>query len=142
MNYRVATVQDLPAITELVNTSGYYAPMSAAELDGPIIVAEQDGELRGCLWAMVCGRHAFLDYLVTKPDNGRVALMLSLAMEKLLREHGIIYVRANIASDNISVVRGARAIGYTTQPGYDLIYKRLQNGKQEDRVVESAGDPH
>ena len=132
MNYRVATIQDLPAITEMVNGCGYYAPMSAAELDGPIVVAEQDGQLKGCLWAMICGRHAFVDYGVTEPRNGRVYMMLVLAMEKVLRHLGAKYVRSNIISDNTGLLRGARALGYITQPGYDLVYKRLDNGKPED----------
>lgn len=132
MQYRVATVQDLPGITWMINQSDYYGPMSAAELDGPIVVAEHDGVLKGCVWAMVSGRHAFLDYLVTRPANGRVALMLVLAMEKLLREHGVKHIRANIASDNIPVLRGARSLGMAVQDGYHLAYKRLQDGKQED----------
>jgi hypothetical protein len=132
MNYRVAKIDDYPAITGLINGCGYYAPMAATDLDGPIIIAEHDGELKGCLWAMVCGRHAFIDYLVAPTGSGRVALMLMLAMEKLLREAGVIHVRGHIASHNKPAVRIAHALGGITQPGYDLAYKRLQNGNAED----------
>ena len=128
MDYRVATALDFPAITELINGSGYYGPMSAAELDGPIVIAEHDGELKGCVWAMVCGRHAFVDYLCVKPGNGRVALMLCLGMEKLLRDHGVKYVRANVASHNLPAVRVLNSMGMACDPGYDLAYKRLQDG--------------
>lgn len=130
MNYRVATVQDLPALTELINGCGYYAPMSAAELDGLVIVAEHGGKLVGCLWAMTCRRHAFLDYFVVRPGYGRVALMLALVMEKALKERGVLYVRANVITDNLPAVKVAQAAGMSLQHGYDLAYKRLQDGKQ------------
>lgn len=130
MQYRVAKAEDLPAITELVNGCGYYAPMSAAELDGLIIVAEHDGELYGCLWAMVCRRHAFLDYFVVRPGHGRVAVLLGMAMEKALQQLGVQYVRANVMTDNLPAVRVSQAVGMVLQHGYDLAYKRLQDGKQ------------
>lgn len=134
MKYRVATIADYPAITNLINSSGYYSPMAATDLDGPIIVAERsDGSLAGCLWAMVCGRHAFLDYLVVENHNGRVALMLMLGMEKLLKEHNVQFVRGMISSDNRSALRLNASMGAALQDGYTLGYKRLQNGPAEGR---------
>lgn len=132
MNYRVATIVDYPAITELINSSEYYAPMAATDLDGPIIVAEHEGELKGCLWAMVCGRHAFLDYFVVQPSNGRVAFMLMLAMEKLLQENGVRFVRGTIRSDNRPARRIAASMGGVLMSGYDLGYKRLPDGNSKD----------
>ena len=134
MNYRVATIADYPAITGLINSTGYYGPMAATDLDGPIIVAEHEGELKGCLWAMVCGRHAFLDYFVVKPSNGRVAFMLALAMEKLLRENGVKFLRGNIRSDNKPARRIAKSMGAVIMPDYDLAYKRLPDGNAEDGI--------
>lgn len=129
MKYRVAMIVDYPSITELINSSGYYAPMAATDLDGPIMVAErEDGSIAGCLWAMVCGRHAYLDYLVVENHNGRVALMLMLGMEKLLRENGVRFVRGVIASDNQSALRLNASMGAALQEGYTLGYKRLQDG--------------
>lgn len=129
MKYRVATIADYPPITELINSSGYYAPMAATDLDGPIMVAErEDGSIAGCLWAMVCGRHAYLDYLVVENHNGRVALMLMLGMEKLLRENGVRFVRGAIASDNRPALRLNASMGAALQEGYTLGYKRLQDG--------------
>ncbi|WP_288067540.1 hypothetical protein, partial [Herbaspirillum sp.] len=69
MKYRVAQPADYSAITKCIASTGYYEPnLRASELvDGLTAVAVENGEVVACLWAMVCGRHAFLDYYAAVP---------------------------------------------------------------------------
>lgn len=126
MHYRIATLEDAPAITELLGSTGYYCPVDAAELDGIIVVAERDGVLYGCVWAMVCGRHAYLDYLTVRPGHsGKISLRLMKTLEVVLRQVGAKYIRGVVKSDNTAAIRIGEAVGAVFDHGYSLGYRRL-----------------
>jgi len=127
MHYRIATLEDAPAITELLGSTGYYGPVDAAELDGHVIVAEtKDQQLNGCVWLMVCGRHAYIDYLTVRPGHsGRISIRLMMAAEQLLRALGVKYVRGVVKSDNTAAMRIDETMGAVFDHGYSLGYRRL-----------------
>lgn len=126
MHYRIAKLEDAPAITELLGSTGYYGPVDAAELDGIIVVAERDGVLYGCVWAMVCGRHAYIDYLTVRPGHsGRTSIRLMQGAEVVLRELGVKYVRGVVKSDNTAAIKIDEAVGAVFDHGYSLGYRRL-----------------
>lgn len=126
MHYRIAKLEDAPAITELLGSTGYYGPVDAAELDGIIVVAERDGVLHGCVWAMVCGRHAYIDYLTVRPGySGIMPLRLMKTLEAVFRQVGVQYVRGVVKSDNTAAIRIDEALGATFDHDYSLGYRRL-----------------
>ena len=128
MIYRVATPEDWPAVEECIASTGYYFPVDASTLGGIIVVAERerDHKIVGCLWAMVGGRHAYLDYLSThREHHGVVALWLGVYMEKVLRNLGVRWVRSVVKTDNRPAQRIAEANGMVGDPGYSLYFKEL-----------------
>lgn len=127
MNIRTAGPGDFPAVTELLASTGYYMPVDASELDGYMVVAEtKDQQLIGCVWAMVCGRHAYLDYLtVRKGYSGRTAIRLMQGMEQVLHQLGVKYVRGVVKSDNTAAIRIDEAMGAVFDHDYSLGYRRL-----------------
>lgn len=127
MKYRVATPEDLPQVSKVIEDGGAYGPIDASTLDGVIIVADWEGEIVGCMWAMVCGRHAYLDCFNVKPKfkGSRAALGLYLAMQKALEALGVKYVRGMIKADNKNPKRLAEFMGATGDDGYMLYYKEI-----------------
>ena len=119
MLYRPARVEDWPAITELVNDSSTYAPADAAVLaDGGVwLVAEDDEGVAGCIWTLMSGRHAFVEYLVVRPDcrNG-TGVRLAVYAARQLKKAGVQYVRALTA--NKTVKRMVHSLGGLTEDGY------------------------
>jgi hypothetical protein len=126
MHYRIAKLEDAPAITELLGSTGYYGPVDAAELDGVVVVAEREGVLYGCVWAMVCGRHAYIDYLTVRPGHsGIMPLRLMKTLEAVLRKVGATYIRGVVKTDNTAAMRIDEAVGAVFDDGYSLGYRRL-----------------
>ena len=127
MRYRIAKLEDAPAITELLGSTGYYGPVDASELDGVIVVAEtKHQQLCGCVWVMVCGRHAYVDYLTVRPGySGRTAMRLMMMLEQVLRSLQVKYVRGVVKSDNTAAIRIDEAMGAVFDHDYSLGYRRL-----------------
>ena len=90
MKYRLAGFEDWPAVTEVLASTGYYQPVDAALLDGPVIVAENEDGIQGCIWAITTGRHAYVDLLGVRPkfQGSRVGVKLMKHMRDFLKEQG------------------------------------------------------
>ena len=133
MKYRVATPAEWPGITECIGSTGYYLPTHAATLDGLTIVAMDHDKVVGCLWAMVCGRHAYLDYFCVLPGTpGIVAAKLSMHMEAYLKRIGVQWIRASIKTDNAPALRVSQAAGMMYDHGYTMVVKEISDGLENN----------
>lgn len=128
MEYRLAMVKDLPAITECIGSTGYYGPVDASTLDGPIVVAvNKYGGIVGCIWILLHKRHAYVDFLAVNPiyKHDGIGVKLVLLALKTCKEHGAQYIRATIRDTNTETVRLANAMGAATDPNYTLAFVNL-----------------
>ena len=130
MIYRVGLVKDHAAIKELVDDTGYYNEIFPERMGGRWIVAEHDGKLHACVWAMIEKPNAYIDYWV---GTGRTAFRLLAEVEVALRKLGVVLVRAMIHETNKSAVNMAiNGLGTFGGTGYVFIAKELKNGTAED----------
>ena len=128
MKYKLAEAKDLPGITECILSTGYYGPVDASTLDGPIIVAvNQYGGIAGCIWVLLHKRHAYLDFLAVNPVYKHEGIGVKLIMLALrtCKSSGARYIRSAIRDDNTEVVRIANAMGAATDPNYTLAFVNL-----------------
>lgn len=131
MNYRLAHEEDLPAVQKLIDSSDL-EKFHATELDGMIMVAELRGELIGCFWAMVCGRHALLDYLIVRPDwqHSGIGLKLIAHLFRELNGRGIRYLRGVVHADNKTMHRVYELFQADLAPNYTYVTGDL-HGKED-----------
>ena len=118
----------MPGITECIESTGYYGPVDASTLDGPIIVAVNDyGGIAACIWILLHKRHAYLDFLSVNPvyKHEGIGVKLILLALKTCKECGARYIRSSICSDNKETIRIAKAVGAITDDNYALVFKDL-----------------
>ena len=128
MEYRLAMVKDLPGITECIASTGYYGPVDASTLDGPIVVAvNKYGGIAACIWILLHKRHAYLDFLAVNPvyKHEGIGVKLLLLALQTCKKVGARYIRSSIRSDNKETIRIARAMGAITDDEYSLVFRDL-----------------
>jgi hypothetical protein len=128
MIYREGTLEDFQQIESIVSGSGYYPPISAHELGGAWIIAEQEGNVVGCVWCFFSGPQAFVDYLCVAPHEGisKVAGQMLVVLERKLIASGVKYVRAVVKDGNSPAYRlTTRGMGAGVDPYYTYVFKEL-----------------
>lgn len=133
MIYRAVTPADWPGIADCTTEAEYFDPVDASTLDGVQLVAvDDDGKVHGFVWAMVCGRHAYVDYLcVRRGTYGKVALQLVAILQAALEAMGVRWVRGVVYENNGPAVRLFEAAGMDTRHCYTVVTKELSNGHHE-----------
>lgn len=127
MKYRVATAQDLESATECIASTGYFNEVRAEALDGVLIVAVQDGRVMSTVWAMVCGRHAYVDYLSVRPElqGTGIGVRMLYKLYQYLRKVGILYARSHIHGSNMEVCKVAAKMGSVLDAPYVVTHTYL-----------------
>lgn len=127
IEYRPATVEDLPQITKLICDSDTHGVIDASQVGGLWYVAARGDEVVGCIWCFTDGYNCFIDYVYVKPAfrNGRIALTLGRQFEIALRRLGVRRVYSTMRTDNQNIIRMALASGHAVDDGYELGYKEL-----------------
>lgn len=130
IEYRPATVEDLPQITNLICSSEHHGTIDAARIGGVWFVAAKGEDVIGCVWCFSDGYNAFWDYLYVKPEfrNGRIAYCLGRQFEIFLGHQGVRRVYSTMKTNNQNVIRMAMAAGHIVDRGYELGYKELRDG--------------
>jgi len=127
MKYRIGTYKDYAEIEDVIASTGYYPPVDASLMSGTFVVAEQDGQIVGCVWVMHYGRNAYLDYLAIRPKYQHlgIGIRLLLRMRQVLKRRGVHYVRSIVHLSNEEALKIASVFSTATHAPYALCFANI-----------------
>jgi len=99
--------EDYSAVVRLLVVCHVEPPAEESDLKGACIVAEENGEIVGCIWALVgLSTCAHVDWFAVHPDLRHTKLGWNLlrTMDLLLRDSGIHRYSFFIEPDNIDFI--------------------------------------
>jgi hypothetical protein len=126
MNYRLATFNDWPSITEYINQLDYFMPVDPSQLGGVWIVAiDESAQIHGTLWFFGAAPNAYVDYWAAR--SGVIAGKLAAFFQGICSAVGIKYVRAVIARDHEGALRMAtQGFGMVeSNADYKLVFRSI-----------------
>lgn len=130
MIYRAATTEDMSAVQALIDQSDLEKCL-AVDMDGLVLVAELQGDIIACVWAMTCGKHAFVDYLIVRNDwiHKGIGIKLMAKLVGTLGSLGVRFVRGVVADDNEEMLKFYGLFGVDMVSNYTYITGDL-HGKE------------
>ena len=111
--YRVIdTPQEMTVFVQRVAESSRYTGITIEMLEGTTVVAaiyhpdQGDPQLAGGIWGIYQGKHAYLDYLIVRPEaqGFNVGRNLVSAISQYMSAQGVVYLHGLLFNQNGEVV--------------------------------------
>lgn len=108
--FRNMTVGDFDAVAALLLKCGVEPPELPSDLFGPGVVAERDGKIVGCVWALAgASSRAYVDYWAVSPEvrgGAGIAVELIGRLERVLSDLGVRSYMFHVEKHNCKVFLG------------------------------------